>query len=87
MNLGVIIKIGAICSFVGICLFAILIALLLVFPVIKQCVPSTKCTYSSTAPEPFLLLINPGYACISLSCIATGVLMFRLGIFYKARKK
>ena len=61
---------------------------------LTSCLPSDKAMCSinqmyllSTAPEPFLLLINPGYACISLSCIATGVLMFRLGIFYKDRKK
>jgi len=87
LYLGVVIKIGAIFSVLGICLFVILITLLLVFPVIKHCVTATKCTYLSTAPEPFLSLINPGYACISLTCIATGVLMFRLGIYYKDRRK
>jgi hypothetical protein len=86
MNLGLIIKIGVIFSSVGISLFAILIAILLAFPVVKQCIPISRCTFSSTAPEPFLVLVNPGYASISLSCIAIGVLMFRLGIYFRDKR-
>jgi hypothetical protein len=86
MDFVLIIKLGVIFSSVGICLFAILIAILLVFPVVKQCIPISKCTYSSTAPEPLLVLVNPGYASISLSCIAIGVLMFRLGIYFRDKK-
>lgn len=87
MNSGVIIKSGAICSFIGIFLFIMLIGLLLAFPVVKQCIAGKICKYSSTAPEPFLLLINPAFASLSLSFIAAGVLMFRLGLYYTNRKK
>jgi hypothetical protein len=86
MNLALIIKIGAIFSSVGISLFGILVAILLAFPVVKQCIPISRCTFSSTAPEPLSTLVNPGYASISLSCIAIGVLMFRLGIYFRDKK-
>ena len=67
-----IIKSGAVCAFVGICFFVILIALLLAFPVAEHCIAGTKCKYLSRAPEPFLSLINPGFAFVSLSFIAAG---------------
>lgn len=86
MSLEVIIKSGAVCAFVGICFFVILIALLLAFPVLEHCIAGTNCKYLSKAPEPFLSLINPGFAFVSLSLIAAGVLMLRLGTYYKYRK-
>jgi uncharacterized membrane protein YwaF len=86
LSLEVIIKSGAVCAFVGICFFVILIALLLAFPVLEHCIAGTNCKYLSKAPEPFLSLINPGFAFVSLSLIAAGVLMLRLGSYYKYRK-
>jgi hypothetical protein len=72
-------KSGAIVSSVGVALFVAFVGVLLAFPVIKECAnrDQTDCTFSTTAPEPFRGVIQPGYLAASLLVIAAGVFMVR----------
>jgi hypothetical protein len=80
-------KAGAIVSSVGIALFIAFVAVLLIFPVIKQCDSNGKdCTFSSTAPEPFSSVVQPGYLAASLLIIAAGVFMVRFGRWRESKK-
>ena len=75
-----IVKSGAIISSFGSALFVAFVAVLLIFPVNKECESEdTKCAFSSTAPEPFGMIVQPGYLATALLFIATGVLMVRFG--------
>ena len=62
------------------------VALLLAFPVTKECGGGEKCSYASTAPEQLAALVQPGFLAASLMIIAAGVFMVRFGR-WKSDKK
>jgi hypothetical protein len=74
-------KSGAIVSSAGVGLFVAFVAVLLAFPVIKECKNESEnesdCTFSSTAPEPLRSMVQPGFLAISLMVIGAGVFMVR----------
>lgn len=71
-------KSGAILSSVGVALFITFVAVLLIFPVIKQCENKEKCSFSSTAPGQLKEIVQPGFLALSLLLIAAGVLVIRI---------
>ena len=75
---GVLAKSGAILSSVGVALFITFAAVLLMFPVAKQCENKEKCSFSSTAPGQLKQIVQPGFLAFSLLLIAAGVLMIRI---------
>jgi hypothetical protein len=80
-------KTGAIVSSAGIALFIAFVAILLIFPVIKECNSEGKdCTYSSTAPDPFQAVVQPGYLAGSLLTIAAGVFLVRFARWRGSKK-
>jgi len=52
------------------------VAVLLAFPVVKEC-EGDECNFESTAPEQLKSIINPGYLASSLLVIAAGIVMIR----------
>jgi hypothetical protein len=78
----VLIRAGAISSSVGSILLALLILVLLIFPVVKNCPNQEECDYSSTAPAPLNYLITPIFVTVDLFVIATGVLFMRFARRY-----
>ena len=62
------------------------VAILLAFPVTKECKADEKCSYTSAAPMQLSAIVQPGFLAISLLIIATGVLMVRLSR-WKSDKK
>ena len=74
----VLAKSGAILSSVGVALFVTFVAVLLIFPVAKQCENKEKCSFSSTAPGQLKQIVQPGFLAISLLLIAAGVLVIRI---------
>jgi hypothetical protein len=80
-------KTGAIVSSAGIALFIAFVAILLIFPVIKECNSEGRdCTYSSTAPDPFQAVVQPGYLAGSLLTIAAGVFLVRFARWRGSKK-
>lgn len=80
-------KTGAIVSSAGIALFIAFVAVLLIFPVLKECNSDGKdCIYSSTAPGPFQAVVQPGYLAGSLLTIAAGVFLVRFGRWRGSKK-
>jgi len=80
-------KTGAIVSSVGIALFIAFVAVLLIFPVLKECnSDGMECTYSTTAPEPFQAVVQPGYLAGALLTIAAGVFLVRFGRWRGSKK-
>ena len=77
MSLEGLAKSGAIVSSAGVGLFVAFVAVLLAFPVIKECENESDCTFSSTAPEPLRSMVQPGFLAISLMVIGAGVFMVR----------
>lgn len=76
MSLEVVAKSGAIVSSAGIALFIAFVAVLLAFPVDKECV-GEECTYTSTAPAQLAAIVQPSFLAITLLIIAAGVFMVR----------
>ncbi len=80
-------KSGAIISSIGVAMFVAFVAVLLAFPVSKECgADGSDCAYSSTAPDTLSAIVQPGYLASSLSVIAAGVFMVRLGRWRESRK-
>ncbi|MGH9992502.1 MAG: hypothetical protein ACREAZ_07655 [Nitrososphaera sp.] len=80
-------KSGAIVSSAGVAMLVAFVAVLLAFPVNKECEKEgTGCTYSSTAPDSLSAIVQPGYLASSLSVIAAGVFMVRFGRWQASRK-
>lgn len=69
-------KTGAITSTAGVAMLVAFVAVLLLFPVIKEC-EGDDCTFESTAPEQLKSIINPGFLASSLLVIAAGIVMIR----------
>lgn len=86
LSLEAVAKSGAIVSSVGISLLVVFVAVLLAFPVDKDCRGDERCTYTSTAPEQLAAIVQPGYLAISLLIIAAGVFMVRFSR-WKSDKK
>lgn len=86
MSLEVVAKSGAIVSSAGVALFVAFVAVLLAFPVDKECVGEEKCTYTSAAPAQLAAIVQPGFLAVSLLIIAAGVLMVRFSR-WKSDKK
>ncbi|HEX2014735.1 MAG TPA: hypothetical protein VLA68_05870 [Nitrososphaera sp.] len=71
-------KSGAIVSAAGVTLLVAFVAILLIFPVVKECPnDGNSCAYTSTAPEPFKSIVQPGYLALALLVIAGGVFIVR----------
>jgi hypothetical protein len=85
LSLEVLTKSGAVVSSAGVALLVAFVAVLLAFPVNKDCV-GEECTYTSTAPEQLAAIVQPGFLAASLLIIAAGVFMVRFGR-WKSDKK
>ena len=72
-------KSGAIVSSAGVALLVTFVVILLVFPVIKECEGNAKCSYTSTGPEYFKAIVQPGFLAVSLIIISVGIFMVRFG--------
>lgn len=77
---------GAIVSSAGVALMVVFVISLLLFPVIKNCDESDKCTYHSAAPGGLQSLIQPSFLAISLITISAGVLILRFGRWLESKK-
>ncbi len=77
MSLEVLAKSGAIVSSAGVALLVTFSAVLLAFPVTKECEGGEKCSYTSTAPVQLATIVQPGFLAVSLMIIAAGVFMVR----------
>jgi hypothetical protein len=77
---------GAVVSSVGAVLLVILAAILLVYPVVKNC-HEQKCTFVTSAPNPLNSFAKPSWLAISLVIIATGVAVIRFGSWYQYRSR
>jgi len=86
LSLDLLIKLGAIVSSAGVVLLVTFVAILLVFPVTKECEAGEKCSYTSTAPIQLSAIVQPEFLAISLLIIVAGVLMVRLSR-WKSDKK
>jgi len=82
-----IIKIGAVFSLVGTFILILLVLVILVFPVEKNCgnIPQ-DCTYISSAPGILKTIVTPITLVVSLLTIAGGIMIFRFGNWYKLKK-
>jgi len=82
-----IIKLGAAFSLAGTFILILLVLVLLIFPVQKNCstVPH-DCTYISSAPGILKTIVSPITMVVSLLTIAAGIMIFRFGNWYKLKK-
>ena len=82
-----IIKIGVICSLLGTFILILLVLVLVIFPVQKNCSnEGLECEYVSSAPNILARIVSPYTLVISLLTIAAGILIFRFGTWYKLKK-
>jgi hypothetical protein len=79
---------GAIISSFGAMLLVILAAILLGYPLVKNC-HEQKCIFATSAPSPLNFFVKPSFLATSLVIIATGVVLIRFGSWYqyKSRKR
>lgn len=86
-NIDYIIKCGAIFSLIGTIIMIILVSVILIFPVQKNCIINeSDCQFISTAPGILKSIVNPLTLVTALLTIAAGLLIFRFGTRYKLRK-
>lgn len=75
-----LVKPGAIVSTAGVAMFIAFVLILVIFPVIKACEEGdNNCMYTSGAPPPLNIIVQPAYLAAALLLIAAGVLMVRFG--------
>lgn len=87
INIDYIIKCGAIFSLIGTVIMIILVSVILIFPVQKNCISSdSDCQFNSTAPGILRLIVNPLTLVTALLTISAGLLIFRFGTRHKLRK-
>ena len=80
-------KIGGVLSTVGVALFVAFAAVLLVYPVSKECDGGTvHCRYISSAPQILQPIVTPAYLAISLMTISCGILVIRLSRRVSSKK-
>lgn len=80
-------KLGAVFSLAGTFILILLVLVILIFPVQKNCsnVPQ-ECTYISSAPSVLKTIVSPITLVVSLLTIAAGIMIFRFGNWYKLKK-
>jgi hypothetical protein len=82
-----IIKVGAVCSLIGTFVLILLVLVIVIFPVQKNCSNDRQdCEYNSSAPSLLKKVVSPHTLVISLLTIAAGILIFRFGTWYKLKK-
>jgi hypothetical protein len=82
-----IIKCGAIFSLIGTVIMIILVTVILIFPVQKNCISNdSDCQFISTAPGILRSIVSPLTLVTALLTIAAGLLIFRFGTRYKLSK-
>lgn len=82
-----IIKLGVICSLLGTFILILLVLVLVIFPVQKNCSDKgLECEYVSSAPNLLARIVSPYTLVISLLTIAAGIMIFRFGAWYKLKK-
>jgi hypothetical protein len=82
-----IIKIGAVFSLVGTFILILLVLVIVIFPVQKNCTNvSQDCIYISSAPGILKAIVSPQTLVVSLLTIAAGIMIFRFGNWYKLKK-
>jgi hypothetical protein len=87
INIDNIIKCGAVFSLIGTVIMIILVSIILIFPVQKNCDSNdSDCQFISTAPGILRSIVSPLTLVTALLTIATGLLIFRFGTRYKLRK-
>jgi NADH:ubiquinone oxidoreductase subunit 5 (subunit L)/multisubunit Na+/H+ antiporter MnhA subunit len=87
INMDNIIKCGAVFSLIGTVIMIILVSVILIFPVQKNCDGNdSDCQFISTAPGILRSIVSPLTLVIALLTVATGLLIFRFGTRYKLRK-
>lgn len=87
INIDNIIKCGAVFSLIGTVIMIILVSVILIFPVQKNCDSNdSNCQFISTAPGILGSIVSPLTLVTALFTIATGLLIFRFGTRYKLRK-
>ncbi|MGE5685665.1 MAG: hypothetical protein ACM3ZS_11100 [Nitrososphaerota archaeon] len=87
INIDNFIKCGAIFSLVGTVIMIILVSVILIFPVQKNCDSNdSNCQFISTAPGILRSIVSPLTLVTALLTIAAGLLIFRFGTRYKLRK-
>ena len=87
INIDNIIKCGAVFSLIGTVIMIILVSVILMFPVQKNCNSNdSDCQFISTAPGILRSIVSPLTLVTALLTIATGLLIFRFGTRYKLRK-
>ncbi|MFZ0512633.1 MAG: hypothetical protein WAM14_13580 [Candidatus Nitrosopolaris sp.] len=77
---------GAILSCVGAMLLVILAAILLVYPIVKNC-HERKCIFTTSAPSPLNSFVKPSLLAASLVIIAAGVALIRFGSWYQYKSR
>jgi hypothetical protein len=87
INIDNIIKCGAVFSLIGTVIMIILVSVIVIFPVQKNCDSNdSDCQFISTAPGILRSIVSPLTLVTALLTIATGLLIFRFGTRYKLRK-
>jgi hypothetical protein len=87
INIDNIIKCGAVFSLIGTVIMIILVSVILIFPVQKNCDRyDSDCQFISTAPGILRSIVSPLTLVTALLTIATGLLIFRFGTRYKLKK-
>lgn len=87
INIDNVIKCGAVFSLIGTVIMIILVSVILIFPVQKNCDSNdSNCQFISTAPGILGSIVSPLTLVTALFTIATGLLIFRFGTRYKLRK-
>jgi hypothetical protein len=82
-----IIKCGAVCSLIGTFILILLVLVVVIFPVQKICKSDeSDCQYISTAPGILSTLVSPHTLVTALLTIASGILVFRFGTWYRLKK-
>lgn len=82
-----VIKCGAIFSLIGTIIMILLVSIVLIFPVQKNCISNdTDCLFISTAPGILRSIVSPLTLVTALLTISAGLLIFRFGTRYKLRK-
>lgn len=86
MSLEALVRSGAIVSSAGVALMVVFVITLLLFPVIKNCDQTEKCSYRSTAPGELQSVVQPSFLAISLITISAGVVILRFSRWLESKK-
>jgi hypothetical protein len=82
-----IIKAGAVSALIGTFILILLVLVIVIFPIQKNCkYDNEDCEYISTAPNILKTVVAPQTLVISLITIAAGILIFRFGTWFKLKK-